>query len=113
MFSLSIYFDKGGLNMIYIDAVHYSIDPYTGFEYISEVKWTESLNSTAINRCSKMKMIDFINENPNITKTKYHRFVGNGYHWVVGEDVRVVANKYLRTDANNIECDNLESLPRY
>lgn len=54
-------------------------------------------------------MINFINEHPNVTKTKYYRY-GN---WTVGEDVRVVDNSYLRTDANNIKSDNLGSLPRY
>lgn len=30
-----------------------------------------------------------------------------------GEDIRVVDNEYLRTDANNKRADNLGYLPRY
>ena len=57
----------------------------------------------------KQQMIDFIKANPNCTKTKYFK---NG-RWVVGEDVRVVDNRYLRTDSNYIKADNLENLPEY
>ena len=54
-------------------------------------------------------MIKFINQNPNSAQTKYLR---NGY-WRTGEDIRVINNKYLRTDANKIEKDNLGELPEY
>lgn len=94
--------------MVYIDSVHYEQDSY-GNEYIAKVKWTNDFHSAAINECSKREMIDFINKHPNVTKTKYCRY----FIWVVGEDVRVVDNAYLRTDANNIKADNLGSLPRY
>ncbi len=94
--------------MVYIDAVHYEQDRY-GNEYISKVKWTNELYFAAVNECSKWDMIDFVNKNPNVTKTKYYRY-GT---WVVGEDVHVVANAYIRTDANNLMSDNLGSLPRY
>ena len=94
--------------MIYIDKVHYERDIY-GYEYIARLKWTDNLYSNAINECSKQQMINYINEHPNVTKTKYYRY---GV-WVEGEDVRVVDNAYLRTDANNIKVDNLGSLPRY
>lgn len=94
--------------MVYIDKVHYEQDR-CGNEYIAKLKWTDNLYSFAINECTKCEMINFINANPNVTKTKYYRNGG----WVVGEDVRVVDNSYLRTDANNIKSDNLGSLPRY
>lgn len=94
--------------MIYIDEVHYVQSSY-GYEYISEVRWTDNLNSKAYKSCSKHDMINFINQHPNSVKTKYYRY-GN---WYVGEDVRVVDNSYLRTDANNIKADNLGNLPRY
>ncbi len=94
--------------MVYIDAVHYEQDIH-GCEYISRMKWTNDLYSSAVNECSKREMINFIKEHPNVTKTKYYR---NG-NWIVGEDVRVVDNSYLRTDSNNIKTDNLSSLPRY
>lgn len=94
--------------MVYIDKVHYEQDRY-GNEYIAKVKWTNDLYSAAVNECTEPEMINFINEHPNVTKTKYYRY-GN---WSVGEDVRVVDNSYLRTDANNIKSDNLGSLPRY
>lgn len=94
--------------MVYIDAVHYEQDRY-GNEYISEVRWTDVFSSWAINHCSKREMINFINQYPNTVKTKYYRY-GN---WYMGEDVRVVDNSYLRTDANNIKADNLGNLPRY
>ena len=94
--------------MIYIDKVHHEQDRY-GNTYISRVKWTENLYSDATNDCSKREMIACINKNPGVTKTKYLRY-GN---WAVGEDVRVVDNSYLRTDANNIKADNLGNLPEY
>jgi len=94
--------------MVYIDKVHYEQDRY-GNECIANVKWTNDLYSAATKECTKRDMINFINEHPNVTKTKYYRY-GN---WAVGEDVRVVDNSYLRTDANNIKADNLGSLPRY
>ena len=94
--------------MVYIDAVHYEQDS-NGFEYIAKMKWTNTLSLSATNECTKSQMIDFVNNNPNCTKTKYYR---NG-RWVEGEDVHVVDNRYLRTDANNIKADNLGSLPRY
>ena len=94
--------------MVYIDAVHYEQDAY-GNEYIARMMWTNSLSSQASDECTKEQMIYFINKNPNCTKTKYY-----GYgRWIAGEDVRVVDNRYLRTDANNIKADNLGSLPRY
>ncbi len=94
--------------MVYIDAVHYESNIY-GFEHIAALAWTNSLNERAVKTCTKQELIKFINSNPNITKTKYYR---NG-RWVVGEDIRVVDNAYLRTDANYIKADNLSSLPRY
>ena len=94
--------------MVYIDAVHYE-EGGNGNEYIARVKWTNELYFAAVNECSKRDMIDFINANPNLTKTKYYRY-GT---WVVGEDVHVVANTYIRTDANNLMSDNLGSLPKY
>ncbi|WP_405356279.1 DUF3892 domain-containing protein [Ruminococcus sp.] len=94
--------------MVYIDAVHYEQDAY-GNEYIAKVKWTNNLSVQATDECTKRQMIDFIKQNPDCTKTKYYR---NG-NWTVGEDVRVVDNRYLRTDSNNIKADNLGSLPRY
>lgn len=94
--------------MVYIDAVHYEQNTY-GSEYISRMKWTNNLSQQAIQECTKMDMINFINDHPNVTKTKYHRQCS----WVEGEDVRVVDNRYLRTDGNNYLADNLGSLPRY
>ena len=94
--------------MVYIDAVHYEQDEY-GNEYIARMKWTNYLSPQATDECTKRQKKDFISKNPNCTKTKYY-----GYgHWTAGEDVRVVDNRYLRTDANNIKADNLGSLPRY
>ncbi len=94
--------------MVYIDAVHYEQDSY-GYEYIVRMKWTNYLSQQATQECTKSEMINFINKNPNRTKTKYYRYG----RWVEGEDVRVVDNRYLRTDANNYLTDNLGSLPRY
>lgn len=104
---LLIHFRKDNC-MVYIDAVHYETD-WLGNEYISKVKWTNSLYVPATSECTKAQMIEFINKNPNSTKTKYLRYG----RWVEGEDVHVVDNRYLRTDANNIKADNLGSLPRY
>lgn len=95
--------------MVYIDKVHYATDIYGNELYIEKMKWTNDLNSDAVKECSKQEMIDFINKNPNCTKTKFYR----NWRWVVGEDVRVVDNRYLRTDSNGIKADNLGDLPRY
>ena len=94
--------------MVYIDAVHYEQDAY-GNEYIAKMKRTNNLSAQAISECTKSEMINYINMNPNCTKTKYQRYG----RWAAGEDVRVVDNRYLRTDANNYLADNLGSLPRY
>ena len=56
--------------MVYIDAVHYEQDEY-GNEYIARMKWTNYLTTQATDECTKRQMIDFINKNPNRTKTKY------------------------------------------
>ena len=94
--------------MVYIDRVRYKKD-YYGNEYISDVSWTNSSNSWAIQTCTKNAMINFINQNLGHVKTKYLR---NGI-WYIGEEVHVVENSYLRTDANNIKADNLGNLPRF
>lgn len=107
---LSIKSKKGGPKiMVYIDAVHYDTDSH-GCEVITKLKWTNILSEQATKTCTKQKMIDFINENPNITKTKYRNSRGL---WTIGEDVRVVDDAYLRTDSNNIKKDNLGLLPRF
>lgn len=95
--------------MVYIDKVHFATDSYGNELYIANVKWTNNLNENAVNECSKQTMINFINQNPNCTKTKYFS-CGS---WYVGEDVRVIDNKYLRTDRNSTKSDNLGNLPRY
>lgn len=94
--------------MFYIDKVHYEKDYYGNKLYISRVKGTTSLYETATKEYSKQSVIDFINDG-NAVKTKYRR----NYSWVVGEDVHVVDNRYIRTDKNNIKADNLENLPEY
>ena len=94
--------------MIYIDQVHYATDSH-GCTVIKSLKWTETLSELATNESTKQVIIDFINKNPNSVKTKFLR---NG-NWTVGEDVRVVNNSYLRTDANNTAEDNLENLIKY
>lgn len=94
--------------MVYIDMVHYETDSY-GYEYITKVTWTNTFGAWAENTCTKWEMINFINQNPNCTKTKYYK---NGT-WYTGEDVHVVDNRYLRTDSNNIKADNLGNLPRF
>lgn len=98
--------------MVYIDAVHYETDKH-GCEVISKLKWTNTLSQKAETVCTKSEMIDFINKNPDVTKTKYLKSNGWMQQWVEGEDVRVVDNSYLRTDTNGIKADNLGSLPRF
>lgn len=95
--------------MVYIDKVHYAKDAYGNELYISEVKWTNSLTEDAYKSCDKSGMIHFINQHPDVVKTKYIRYG----QWHIGEDVHVVDNSYLRTDNNNIRSDNLGNLPRY
>jgi len=95
--------------MVYIDKVHYVTDAH-GCEVIGKVKWTNNLHEDAVKECTKQEIIDFINKDSNNkVKTKYVRY----NKWVEGEDVRVVDNRYLRTDSNSIKADNLENLPRY
>ena len=94
--------------MVYIDKVHYETDQH-GCQVIAKVKWTNDLYESATKECTKAQMIDFINKNLNQTKTKYYRYGS----WTEGEDVRVVSNSYIRTDANNYLSDNLGSLPTY
>ena len=94
--------------MVYIDAVHYEQDTYDN-EYIAKMKYSNNISLKAIQECTKSELIAFIKQKPNRTKTKYYH---NG-RWVEGEDVRVVDDRYLRTDANDIKADNLGELPRY
>ena len=95
--------------MVYIDKVHYVTDEH-GCEVIGKVMWTNNFYEWATNECTKQQMIDFINkDSKNKVKTKYVR----NSRWVEGEDVRVIDNRYLRTDANNTKADNLGELPRY
>lgn len=94
--------------MVYIDQVHYVTDSH-GCKVIGNVKWTNNFDELATSECTKQDMIKFINENPNSTKTKYKRY-GN---WSLGEDVRVVDNRYLRTDSNGTKSDNLANLIEY
>lgn len=94
--------------MLYVDSVHYE-QSSDRTEYIARMKWTHHLSQKATDECDKSGMIDYINKNPGQAKTKYLR---NG-RWEEGEVIRVVDNRYLRTDANNIKADNLGALPRY
>lgn len=94
--------------MFYIDKVHYATDYYGNKLYISKVKGTTVLAEDSTKEYTKQAVIDFINDG-NAVKTKYVR---NG-RWVVGEDVHVVDNRYIRTDSNYIKADNLENLPEY
>ncbi len=99
--------------MVYVDAVHYETDSH-GCEVIAKLKWTNTLDEQASKESTKKQMIEFINQNPNCTKTKYLKDnLWNGKQWVEGEDIRVVDNSYLRTDSNQIKKDNLGSLPRF
>lgn len=91
--------------MVYIDQVT-KIEDSQGYMIIDKLYWTENFYSKASQYCSKGQMIDYINNHPNNAKTKYIR---NG-QWVVGEDVRVVDNSYLRTDGNKTLRDNLGEL---
>lgn len=92
--------------MVYIDGVKFDTD-YQGNKVITVLRWTETLNTTGSKFTAKYQMVEYVKNHPNNTKTKYYR---NG-SWHVGEDVRVVDGKYLRTDANNIKTDNLGNLP--
>lgn len=100
--------------MVYIDAVHYEIDN-RGNRFIAKLKWTNNLNEQATNICTKQQLINFIYNNSNCTKTKFwgKKSVWVNYHWIVGEDIRVVDGSFLRTDSNNIKVDNLGELPEF
>lgn len=94
--------------MVYIDGVRFGTDAH-GCSVITHLRWTNDLNSLGTNTATKQEFIIFINENPNCTKTKYKTY---GL-WFEGEDVRVIDNKYLRTDSNSIRADNLGNLPKF
>ena len=94
--------------LLYIDKVHYEAD-YFGNEYIEELMATFSLNSNGNIRYKKSELISLINTHNYTVRTKYLKY---GY-WFDGEDVRVIDNRYLRTDSNYIKADNLGELPRY
>ena len=82
-------------------------DCSNGQYIIDKVCWNTSLYSFEENWCTKKEMVDFMLNNPTvIVKTKIRP---KGY-WEAGEDVRVVDNRYLRTDANGYKADNLGSL---
>ena len=93
--------------MVYIDAVKFTT--VNSVKVITHLKWTNNLNETATDIATKKQMIDFVKENPNCTKTKIYK----DDSWQVGEDVRVVDDAYLRTDANSIKADNLGELPEF
>ena len=89
--------------MYYIDEVKKSRG-YDGSDDITSLAYTQNLNTKASMWCTKRQMIDYINAHPYATvKTKYFK---NG-SWRVGD---VVDNEYLKTDPNNIKCDNLGEL---
>ena len=94
--------------MTYIYAVHYVTDQH-GCEVIGEVKTSNYLYSDQELRLSKQKVIQLINMGYRF-KTKYK--LSDGVYRE-GEDVRVIDNEYLHTDANNKRADNLGYLPRY
>lgn len=96
--------------MIYIDGVRYNTSASTGHRYITEVRYSYILNSIGVYTYSRASMVNYIKNHPNCVKTKY---LGHTGYWLEGEDVRVVDNYYLRTDANNIKADNLGDLPEY
>lgn len=91
--------------MLYIDAIE-TESGNNGYEVITHVYSTPYLYVTANQRWTKREMITHIKTNLNSVKTKYLK---NGV-WCVGEDVRVVDDSYLRTDANHILRDNLGNL---
>lgn len=76
---------------------------------IKYVYATENFYSKAKTRWSKKDMIAFMKANPHIgVKTKYKGLYLN--IWMLGEDVKVIDGKYLRTDPNDKTCDNLGRL---
>lgn len=94
----------------YICAVHY--DTYN-HDHISSVKATYNLNDeiSSASEKSKTQVVSDIESGHNV-KTKYK----SSYSWREGDDVRVVhgqSGKYIRTDANRTEKDNLGNLPEY
>lgn len=91
---------------IYIDDV-IKEDAGNGQHVIKSVCWTTDFYSKANNWCSKKEMIDYMQTYNYVSvKTKYRGYGG----WIMGEDVRVVDGRYLRTDANETPCDNLGNL---
>jgi hypothetical protein len=56
-------------------------------------------------------------ESKRKTFVTMRRSPANATQWVIGENIRVRTSaggkKYLRTDANNIDADNLNNLPEF
>lgn len=93
---------------LYIDEVEKETIGYNGY-IIKYVYVTEDFYSKATTKWSKEKMIAFMKANPHIgVKTKYKDVYLN--IWMLGEDVKVIDGKYLRTDPNDKTCDNLGRL---
>ena len=93
--------------MIYIDQVHQEGNGL--FLGITNLKYSEHLNQLGIKECSKGDMVRHIQQHPLSVKTKYLK-AGT---WTEGEYVRVVDNRYLRTDSNKISGDNLDNLIKF
>lgn len=92
--------------MVYIDEVR-KTRGRDGYDVITHVCCTRYMSLKATDWKTKAWMIDFIKRNPSESvKTKYRR----GTTWVEGEDVRVIDDEFLRTDANHTRRDNLGEL---
>jgi len=59
---------------------------------------------------TKQTVIDDINNMKNNTYTKILKYTDYQYEFELGAKIHVVANRYLRTDANSTTKDNLDDI---
>ena len=90
--------------VFYITKVHYD-ENYKNNEVIANLMVSCEDDPTREKEYTKNEIIRVIND----YKYEFYTYYKEG----VGDHVHVVDNKYLRTDGNNIKCDNLGNLPRY
>lgn len=88
--------------------------------YIAKVNYDENYKNNEVIANLMVSCEDDPNSEEEYTKNEIIRVINDyGFEFYtyyedgVGDHVHVVDNKYLRTDGNNIKCDNLGNLPRY
>jgi len=88
----------------YIKKVHKSDE-----DTIEEVKFSRELSESPKGTRKKSRVVDDIDEKGKSVYTAYR----DQLRWKLGDEVHTVDGKWIRTDGNGIEADNLGDLPEY